>query len=76
MAAEIDLSVASVVGLTAALMGYLWNHGWAMEMIIPTVIVIAAGWRERSTACWSRAWGSRRSRSRSARSGSTAAWRT
>ena len=40
IAAEIDLSVASVVGLTAALMGYLWNHGWAMEMIIPAVIVI------------------------------------
>jgi rhamnose transport system permease protein len=40
VAAEIDLSVASVLGLTCALMGYLWNHGWAMEMIIPTVIVI------------------------------------
>ena len=39
IAAEIDLSVASVVGLTAALMGYLWNHGWAMEMIIPTVLI-------------------------------------
>ena len=40
IAAEIDLSVASVLGLTCALMGYLWNHGWAMEMIIPAVIVI------------------------------------
>ncbi len=40
IAAEIDLSVASVLGLTCALMGYLWNHGWAMEMIIPTVIVL------------------------------------
>jgi rhamnose transport system permease protein len=39
VAAEIDLSVASVLGLTCALMGYLWNHGWAMEMIIPTVLV-------------------------------------
>jgi rhamnose transport system permease protein len=40
IAAEIDLSVASVLGLTCALMGYLWNHGWAMEMIIPTVLVV------------------------------------
>jgi rhamnose transport system permease protein len=39
IAAEIDLSVASVLGLTCALMGYLWNHGWAMEMIIPAVLV-------------------------------------
>ncbi len=23
-------------------MGYFWNHGWAMEMIIPTVLVIGA----------------------------------
>ena len=42
VAAEIDLSVASVVGLTCALMGYLWNHGWAMEMIIPAVLVAGA----------------------------------
>jgi rhamnose transport system permease protein len=40
IAAEIDLSVASVLGLTCAVMGYLWNHGWAMEMIIPAVIVL------------------------------------
>ena len=40
IAAEIDLSVASVLGFTSALMGYLWNHGWAMELIIPAVIVI------------------------------------
>jgi rhamnose transport system permease protein len=42
VAAEIDLSVASVLGLTSALMGYLWNHGWAMEMIIPFVVVVGA----------------------------------
>jgi rhamnose transport system permease protein len=40
IAAEIDLSVASVLGLTCAVMGYLWNHGWAMEMIIPAVIIL------------------------------------
>jgi rhamnose transport system permease protein len=42
VAAEIDLSVASVIGLTSALMGYLWNHGWAMETIIPAVLVAGA----------------------------------
>jgi hypothetical protein len=24
-----------VLGLTSALLGYLWNHGWPMELIIP-----------------------------------------
>jgi rhamnose transport system permease protein len=42
VAAEIDLSVASVLGLTSALMGSLWNHGWPMEMIIPAVLVAGA----------------------------------
>jgi rhamnose transport system permease protein len=42
VAAEIDLSVASVLGLTSALMGWLWNHGWAMEVIIPAVLVVGA----------------------------------
>ncbi len=42
IAAEIDLSVASVLGLTCALMGWLWNHGWPMELIIPTVLVAGA----------------------------------
>jgi rhamnose transport system permease protein len=42
VAAEIDLSVASVLGLTSALMGFLWNHGWPMEMIIPAVLVAGA----------------------------------
>jgi rhamnose transport system permease protein len=37
---EIDLSVASILGLTSALMGSLWNHGWPIEMILPAVIVI------------------------------------
>src|SRR3954471_7353380 len=27
VAAEIDLSIASVLGLSSAVMGYLWNHG-------------------------------------------------
>jgi len=40
IAAEIDLSVASVLGLTCALMGSLWNHGWPIELILPAVVVI------------------------------------
>jgi rhamnose transport system permease protein len=40
VAAEIDLSVASVLGLSSALIGYLWNHNWPMEGIIPAVIVV------------------------------------
>jgi rhamnose transport system permease protein len=39
IAAEIDLSVASVLGLSSALLGYLWNHNWPMEAIIPVVLV-------------------------------------
>ena len=41
VAAEIDLSVASVLGLTSALLGWLWNHNVPMEAILP--IVLAAG---------------------------------
>jgi rhamnose transport system permease protein len=40
IAAEIDLSVASVLGLTSALLGYLWNHNWPMEAIIPVLLVV------------------------------------
>jgi len=40
VAAEIDLSVASILGLTSALLGYLWNHDWPMEMIVPAVLVV------------------------------------
>jgi rhamnose transport system permease protein len=40
VAAEIDLSVASVLGLTSALLGYLWNHNWPMEAIVPVLLVV------------------------------------
>jgi rhamnose transport system permease protein len=40
VAAEIDLSVASMLGLTSALLGYLWNHNWPMEAIIPVTLVV------------------------------------
>jgi rhamnose transport system permease protein len=37
---EIDLSVASILGLSSALVGYLWSHGWPMGAIIPTVLIV------------------------------------
>ena len=37
---EIDLSVASILGLSSALVGYLWSHGWPMPAIIPAVLVV------------------------------------
>jgi rhamnose transport system permease protein len=41
VAAEIDLSVASVMALSSALMAWLWNHNQPVETIIP--ICVAAG---------------------------------
>src|SRR4051794_1091288 len=42
VAAEVDLSVASVLGLSSALLGALWDAGWAIETIIPLLIVVGA----------------------------------
>ncbi|MCW2881720.1 MAG: ATPase [Sphaerisporangium sp.] len=42
VAAEVDLSVASVLGLSSALLGALWDAGWAIETIIPVVVLIGA----------------------------------
>ncbi len=42
VAGEIDLSIASVLGLSSALIGYLWDAGWALEVIFPTVVVVGA----------------------------------
>jgi rhamnose transport system permease protein len=39
---EIDLSVASTLGLTSATMGYLWNHGMAIQTIMPVCVVLGA----------------------------------
>ena len=39
---EIDLSVASTVGLTRAAMGVLWNNGLPLETIIPLTVVLGA----------------------------------
>jgi rhamnose transport system permease protein len=42
VAAEIDLSVASVLALSSALMAYLWNHNQPVETIIPICIAVGA----------------------------------
>jgi rhamnose transport system permease protein len=42
VAAEIDLSVASVLALSSALMAWLWNHGQPVETIIPICLVAGA----------------------------------
>jgi rhamnose transport system permease protein len=37
---EIDLSVGSMAGLAGAVMGVLWNAGWAIETIIPLCLLV------------------------------------
>jgi rhamnose transport system permease protein len=37
---EIDLSVASILGLSSALLGYLWSKGWPMPAIFVFVAVV------------------------------------
>ncbi|UQU64389.1 ABC transporter permease [Couchioplanes caeruleus] len=39
---EIDLSVASTLGLTSSLMGWFWNNGLSIEMIIPLCVLVGA----------------------------------
>ena len=39
---EIDLSVASTLGLSSALMGTMWNHGLSIQVIMPLCVVIGA----------------------------------
>lgn len=40
VAGQIDLSVASMLGLGSALTGALWNAGWAFETIVPVVLLV------------------------------------
>src|SRR6201996_2234076 len=42
VAAEIDLSVASVLGASSALMGVLWHMGLPMPLVIAIVLVAGA----------------------------------
>ncbi|GAA0573075.1 ABC transporter permease [Kribbella sandramycini] len=39
---EIDLSVASTLGLSSAVMGYLWNANQPIETIIPVCLLLGA----------------------------------
>src|SRR5712691_11066277 len=43
---EIDLSVASILGMSSALTGDLYGRGWAMPLVIVAVLAVgaAAGW--------------------------------
>jgi len=43
---EIDLSVASILGMSSAILGDLYGHGWPMWLAMVTVLVVgtAAGW--------------------------------
>jgi rhamnose transport system permease protein len=40
MTGEIDLSVASTLGLACSLLGYLFEHGWPLPLAILTVLVM------------------------------------
>src|SRR4051794_22127080 len=40
VAGEIDLSVASMLGLAGAVSGKLWESGWSFESIVPVVLAI------------------------------------
>ena len=42
VAAEIDLSVASTLALSSALMADLWNRGLPLELIMPICLVVGA----------------------------------
>ncbi|OEU92081.1 ATPase [Streptomyces abyssalis] len=40
VAGQVDLSVASMLGLSSALAGALWDAGWAFELIVPLCLVV------------------------------------
>jgi rhamnose transport system permease protein len=42
VAGQVDLSVASMLGLSSALAGSLWNAGWAFETIVPMCLLVGA----------------------------------
>jgi rhamnose transport system permease protein len=39
---EIDLSVASMLGMSSAVLGELYSHGWPMPLAIAAVVVVGA----------------------------------
>jgi len=45
MTGEIDLSVASMLGLSGSMVGYLWHHGWGIwpAMLVAIVVGVVGG---------------------------------
>jgi len=43
---EIDLSVASIMGMSSAVLGYLWGKHWSMLVIFVVILLVGAvaGW--------------------------------
>jgi rhamnose transport system permease protein len=39
---EIDLSVASTLGMSSALLGYLYAHGWSVPLAIAAALIVGA----------------------------------
>ncbi|WP_405943463.1 ABC transporter permease [Streptomyces sp. NBC_00932] len=42
VAGQVDLSVASMLGLSSALAGALWDAGWTFELIVPVCLLVGA----------------------------------
>ncbi|MFI1964940.1 ABC transporter permease [Streptomyces pathocidini] len=42
VAGQVDLSVASMLGLSSALAGSLWEAGWSFELIVPICLLVGA----------------------------------
>nr|WP_030875097.1 MULTISPECIES: ABC transporter permease [unclassified Streptomyces] len=42
VAGQVDLSVASMLGLSSALAGRLWDAGWTFETLVPLCLLIGA----------------------------------
>jgi rhamnose transport system permease protein len=42
MTGEIDLSVASMLGLSGSIVGYLWHHGWGIWPAFVVALVVGA----------------------------------
>lgn len=40
VAGQVDLSVASMLGLSSALAGALWDAGWSIELILPCCLLV------------------------------------
>jgi rhamnose transport system permease protein len=42
MTGEIDLSVASMLGLSGSIVGYLWHHGWGIWPAFAVALIVGA----------------------------------